>query len=55
MVAGEVCGGGGGVELTRRWRVTPGLEHIELVIEESDDVQDVYFNFDIPDAVLQDA
>ena len=24
-------------------------------LEESDDVQDVYFNFDIPDAVLADA
>jgi YebC/PmpR family DNA-binding regulatory protein len=30
------------------------LKMVDL-LEESDDVQDVYFNFDIPDAVLADA
>ena len=30
------------------------LKLVDL-LEESDDVQDVYFNFDIPDAVLADA
>ena len=30
------------------------LRMVDL-LEESDDVQDVYFNFDIPDAVLADA
>jgi transcriptional/translational regulatory protein YebC/TACO1 len=40
---------------TLRWRRTRPLKLLKLIdaLEDNDDVQDVYANFDIPDAVLE--